>query len=209
MPNYWAQDCVLCATAAGTALVCADCDRSLSLAAAAGEIAPGTFDSALAVFEYGFPLDRLIQRFKYGGDLAIGRWLALRLLARVRQEPRPDVIVAPPLTAARLRERGFNQALEIAKVVGTGLGVPCALAALSRTRETSPQPGLGRLERHANLAGAFVCRRAFAGARVALVDDVITTGATAESIARVLKEAGAGHVSVWAVAHTPGPASRG
>jgi ComF family protein len=190
-------------------LICADCDRSLLLADVAGEIAPGTFDSALAVYEYAFPLDRLIQRFKYGGDLAVGRWLALRLLARVIREPRPDVIVAPPLTAARLRERGFNQALEIAKVVASGLGVACELAALSRTRETSPQPGLGRRERRANLAEAFECRRGFDGSHVALVDDVITTGATAESIARVLKEAGAARVSVWAVAHTPGPMAQG
>jgi ComF family protein len=164
------------------------------------------FDSALAVFEYRFPLDRLIQRFKFSADLAMGRWLALRLLDRVRREPLPDLLVAPPLTALRLRERGFNQAVEIAKLVGGKLGVRCALGGLAKVRETSPQPGLGRAQRRANLRRAFRCELALQGRHVALVDDVVTTGATADALSRVLKAAGADTVSVWAVARTPDPA---
>jgi len=218
------QDCLLCAGASGDALVCAACETTLPLLATCCETCavplpgdgicgecqrhPRAFDRAIAAFEYRFPLDRLVQRFKFCGDLAVGRWLALRLLARVRAEPRPDLIVAPPLTPARLCSRGFNQAIEIAKVVGHGLGVPCAVAALAKARETSPQPGLGRRERRANLDRAFRCHRAFRGEHVAVVDDVVTTGATAEAIARTLKDAGAGCVSVWAVARTPDPALR-
>jgi ComF family protein len=216
------QDCALCGTASGDAVICVACDAALPklemrcdrcavplpMAGTCGQCqrhAP-VFDSALAVFEYRFPVDRVIHRFKYSGDLAMGRWLALRLLDRVRCEPLPDLVVAPPLTAARLRERGFNQAIEIAKVVAKGLGMRCALAGLAKVRETSPQPALGRRQRRANLRDAFRCDLELEGRHVALVDDVVTTGATADALARVLKAAGAASVGVWAVARTPDPA---
>jgi ComF family protein len=216
------QDCALCGAVSGDAVICGACEAALPrlgkscercavplpMAGVCGRCqrhAPA-FDAALASFEYRFPIDRVIHRFKYSADLAMGRWLSLRLLDRVRVEPLPDLIVAPPLTAARLRERGFNQAVEIAKVVGRKLRVPCVLAGLAKVRETAPQPGLGRAQRRANLRHAFRCDLALDGERVALVDDVMTTGATADALARVLKAAGAATVSVWAVARTPDPA---
>ncbi len=148
-------------------------------------------------------MDRLVQRFKYGGDLALGRWLAQRLAERVDALPRPDVLVAPPLAPGRLRERGFNQAVELARTLGRELGVRQDIASLQRSRATVPQAGLGRRARQANLRGAFACRRSFAGLHVAIVDDVMTTGATAHTLARVLKAAGAARVSAWAVARAP------
>jgi ComF family protein len=220
----WGQDCVLCASDSGDSVVCDACMRSLPMLASGcercavplpqrgicGECQRHTpcFDSAAAVFEYRFPVDRLVHRFKYSGDLAVGRWLTLQLLESVRESAKPDLIVAPPLTPARLRTRGFNQAIEIAKALARELGVRCEIAGLSKVRETTPQPGLGRRERRANLHSAFRCSLALDGERVALVDDVMTTGATADSIARVLKAAGAGEVCVWAVARTPEPAGR-
>jgi ComF family protein len=213
------QDCVLCAAASGDRIVCAACDASLPrlthacTRCAIAMDAPGicgaclahplAFDGAAACFEYRFPLDRLVQRFKFAGDLAAGRWLALRLAERVRSEPPPDLIVAPPLTRARLRTRGFNQALELAKVVAKSLGVRCDIAGLAKVRETPPQPGLGRRERRANLRGAFRCERDVTGRDVALVDDVLTTGATADTIARLLKASGAARVRVWTIARAP------
>jgi len=164
---------------------------------------PFAFDAAIACFEYGFPVDRLVQRFKYAGDLALGRWLALRLAERMEAAPRPDVLVAPPLAPERLRERGFNQAVELARTLARELGVRQDIASLTRSRATAPQAGLGRRARQANLRGAFACRRSFAGLDVAIVDDVMTTGATAHTLARVLKAAGAAHVSAWAVARAP------
>jgi len=157
----------------------------------------------VARFEYRFPVDRLVQRFKYAGDLALGRWLALRLAERVRDLPRPDLLVAPPLAAQRLRDRGFNQSVELARVVGRSLGVRHEPAGLRRARATAPQAGLGRRARQANLRGAFACRRSFQGLHVAIVDDVMTTGATAHTLARVLKAAGAARVSAWTVARAP------
>jgi ComF family protein len=188
--------CESCAVALPFPGICGHCQRR----------APA-FDRAVAAFDYRFPVDRVVHRFKYSADLAMGRWLSLQLADRVRREPLPDLLVAPPLTAARLRERGFNQALEIAKAVGRRLGVRCDLTGLAKVRETLPQPGLGRARRRANLRRAFRCDLALEGRSVAIVDDVMTTGATADALARVLKAAGAAHVSVWATARTPDPAS--
>lgn len=214
-----AGDCFLCQAPAGHERVCAACVASLPLAGpacprcalpmardeACGRClrAPPAFDAALAAFEYRFPIDRLVQRFKFAGDLAIGRWLGERLAAAVHAQGRPDLLVAPPLTPARLRERGFNQAVELARAVARDRRVPLELAALRRVRETAPQPGLGRRARRENLQWAFAAQGRWPGAHVALVDDVMTTGATAEALAQALKAAGAARVSVWVLARTP------
>jgi ComF family protein len=144
----------------------------------------------------------LVQRFKFAGDLAAGRWLAERLAERVSGEARPDLLVAPPLAVPRLRERGFNQALEIAKVVARRVHARCDIDGLVKARETAPQPGLSRRERRANLRDAFRCRRDVDGLHVAVVDDVMTTGATLDAVSSVLKRAGAARVSAWCVART-------
>jgi ComF family protein len=221
--RFWplGQDCLLCGAAARDSAICAACDEALPRIGAAcarcavpleraslcGECLrrPPHFDAALAVFEYRFPLDRLLQRFKYSADLAVGDWLALQLAARVNDAARPDLVVAVPLTARRLRRRGFNQAMELARVVAKRIGVRRSIDALARVRDTEPQPGLGRSARRANLRGAFRCDAQVDGEHVALVDDVVTTGATADAIAGALKAAGAARVSLWSVARTPDP----
>jgi ComF family protein len=202
------QDCVLCGSNSRGPLVCADCDRRFRRCAPeeAQDLAAAlAFDDALAVFDYRFPVDRLIHRFKFAGDLAVGRWLAHELARSVLALPAPDLLVAPPLTAASLRARGFNQAIEIAKVVGRAVGARVDFTALVKVRDTAPQPALSARERRANLRGAFACRRCFAGEHVAIVDDVLTTGATADALAHVLRQAGAGRISAWSVALAPDP----
>ena len=211
-------DCALCGGAAEE-LVCAACERALPrLDACCTRCAlplpqPGTcgaclrappaFDDAHAAFEYRFPVDRMVHRFKFRGDLALGRWLAQQLGARVRAAPRPQWLVAPPLGPGGLRRRGFNQSVEIARRLARDLGVPLDAFAVRRLRETPPQRALDAKARHANLAGAFACARALAGAHVAVVDDVVTTGATGEAMARAVRQAGAARVSLWSVARTP------
>jgi predicted amidophosphoribosyltransferase len=111
----------------------------------------------------------------------------------------------PSVTRARLRGRGFNQALEIARVVGAELGVRVDARAVARVRDTMPQPGLGIRARRENLRGAFRCDRDLAGLSVAIVDDVMTTGATAEAVACALRQAGAESVVLWVAARTPRP----
>ncbi len=214
------QDCALC-LAPSADVVCPDCAGQLravdvccavcglplphpGLCSACRTRAPA-FDATAARFEYRFPADRLIQRFKYAGDLALGRWLGQQLLDRVRGEPRPDLLVVPPLSAEGLRQRGFNQALELAKVIGRPLRARIDGQLVARSRDTAHQVHLGRRERRSNLRGAFSCTHPLRGERVAIVDDVMTTGATADAIARLLKRAGAGHVCAWVVARAPEP----
>jgi len=206
--TWGAQDCVLCGAESESSLVCRACDARLPRCAdeaASGLAVRAAFDEAFAAFDYRFPVDRLVQRFKFAGDLAVGGWLAAQLAQRARALPAPDWIVAPPLTRAGLRARGFNQALEVAKVVARATGARLDLAGVVKLRETAPQPSLGGRARRRNLRGALECRREFNGEHVAIVDDVLTTGATAQAMACALKAAGAGRVSVWAVALARGP----
>jgi ComF family protein len=205
---WLAQDCLLCGATSGDRAICGRCEAGLpALACAECRTHEPHVDEIVAAFDYAFPVDRLIHRFKFAADLAAGRWLAMRLAARVRALERPQLLVAPPLGAARLRTRGFNQALEIAKVIGGELGVRVALRGIEKARETPPQHGLGRRERRANLRAAFRCALALDGEHVAIVDDVITTGATAAALASELKAAGAGRISVWVIARTPEPSA--
>jgi ComF family protein len=115
----------------------------------------------------------------------------------------PDLLLPMPLHPARLRERGFNQAAEIARPLARRLGCPVALTTLVRDVDTAPQVGLPWHARAANVRGAFRCEEDLRGLRVAVVDDVLTTGATLHEVARCLKGRGAGWVENWVVARTP------
>ncbi|MGH8274369.1 MAG: double zinc ribbon domain-containing protein [Gammaproteobacteria bacterium] len=163
---------------------------------------PPHFDVAHAAFGYGWPVDRLIRRFKFKADLAMGRILALALAdyLDLHQLPRPDLLIPVPLHRRRLAERGFNQSAEIARVLGPRLETKTSFNGLIRLRDTPAQSGLDRAARLRNLRGAFACGAPVAGLRVAVVDDVITTGSTVETLADVLKRAGAAEVAIYAIA---------
>ena len=163
---------------------------------------PPHYDNVVAACRYAFPLDGLIQAYKYSGRLAAGTALASLLAGRVLR--RPDLIVPIPLTAQRLRERGFNQALELARVLGLHMGVPVHAQLCVKTRDTLPQTRLPWKERRKNIRGAFVVEGGVAGCHVAVVDDVLTTGATLSELARNLKRAGAATVTGYVIARTVG-----
>jgi ComF family protein len=217
----WAGPCLLCLGVSRGDRVCEACTLALprsrlacprcALPMVEGRACgrclrhPPSFDATSAAFEYRFPIDRMVQRFKFGGDLAIGRWLGDRLAAAVASQPRPDLVVAAPLSRARLRERGFNQAVVLARIACAEHALPLETRTLEKVRDTRPQQGLSRAGRHANLRDAFRVRRPLQGARVALVDDVMTTGATAQAMAAALREAGARSVVAWVLARTPDP----
>jgi len=161
-----------------------------------------TFDRTLAVFTYDFPLDALIQALKYGHRLDVLAPLATALSQWVRSAPRPDVLIAMPLHPQRLRERGFNQALELAKIVSKNLAIPLLPQGVERIRATAPQVGLPWKQRAGNLRGAFTCSLDLHGKHVAILDDVMTTGSSLDELAQTLRRQGAGKISAWVVART-------
>jgi ComF family protein len=165
---------------------------------------PPPLDAVHAAFVYAFPLDRLLPRFKFHRDLAAGRLLAQGMADAFRELPPPDALVPVPLHRARLRTRGYDQALELAKPLAQTLGIPLHERALSRIRHTSAQSELDARGRRRNVRGAFaVDARAALPAHVVLVDDVMTTGATLHAAAVALRRAGVARVDAWVCARVP------
>ena len=164
------------------------------------------WDAAWAPFRYGWPLDRLESRYKFGADLAAGRVLSTLW----RREPRPielpQLLIAVPLHRSRLRRRGYNQALELARPLARAWAVPLRHDALHRQRPTDAQTELDAVGRRKNVRGAFALRAGISlPAHVAILDDVMTTGTTLAECTRVLKRAGVSRVDVWALARAPSP----
>lgn len=165
---------------------------------------PPPFDAAHAVFRYAFPLDRLLPRFKFHADLAAGRLLAGLALPVFGSAPRPQVLLPVPLHPARLRQRGYDQALELARPLARALGLPLCADGLRRRRATPAQTRLDARARRRNVRDAFEITGTLPS-HVALVDDVMTTGATLGECCRLLKQAGVARVDAWVVARAPLP----
>ncbi|MDQ3289467.1 MAG: ComF family protein [Pseudomonadota bacterium] len=169
---------------------------------------PPPLTQALAACIYAAPLDRLLPRLKFHRDLAAGRLLA-QLMAQafapaVREWPASAALVPLPLHRSRLRERGYDQALELARPLARSFGIPLLGGVLQRTRGTSPQSRLDAPQRRRNVAGAFALRDgAECPDHVVLVDDVMTTGATLHSAAVALRRAGVSRVDAWVCARVP------
>lgn len=163
----------------------------------------------MTAFDYRFPLDRLVRRYKFSADLAVGAYLGDVLGRAVTGCPRPDLVVASPISAERLRVRGFNPALLLARRVSSRLALALDARCLAKARHTPPQTGLDAAARRRNVQGAFLVTRRLDGLKVAVVDDVITTGSTLAAVAEALKAAGAARVTGWMVARTPEPPRQG
>lgn len=210
------QDCLLCTAASEDNIVCRSCASDLpqlqnpccprcALPTPNGEICgrcltkPPHYEATLAAYRYDFPLDKLVQSFKYGHRLALGAYFGQQLAALTANLV-ADVIIPLPLHPQRLRERGFNQALELARPVGTVLKLPIDAAHCSRTRNTPAQANLPWRERVKNIRGAFFCSADFTGKRIILVDDVMTSGASLDECARILKLHGAAQITLLVAA---------
>ena len=210
------QDCLLCGEESGRELLCAACIAELPAlpescprcalpspaAAVCGSCLnhPPHFDATLALWRYEFPCDRLVQALKYRARLALAGFFARNLASR--PIPEVDLIVPMPLHPKRLAERGFNQALEIARGFARHLGRPIEPRGVLRVKDTPPQTELPYEERAKNVRGAFLCKLDLSGASVAVLDDVMTTGATLNELARALKRAGATRVENFVIART-------
>lgn len=209
------EPCLLCGISGARDGVCAACAVDLPALAGpmclncaapltAGDVCgaclahPPRYDRVTAAYVYDFPVDALIQAYKYGGELRLARLLGKALAQRATAPV--DVVVPMPLSTERLRLRGYNQALELARHIGRSHGIAVWPHACRRVIDTPAQALLPWRERPRNVRGAFVCDADLAGLRVAVVDDVLTTGATLNELARNLKRAGAAEVHGWVAA---------
>lgn len=210
--------CLLCGNRAAMGELCAPCDRELPRLARACPVcaAPYTgigpcgacqknippFSATYALFHYRHPVDRMITRLKFGRRLELAHFLgkmAARDLVRKIAVP-PDLLVPVPLHRARLRERGFSQALEIARPIARAMNLPIETRAVRRARETLPQARLSRESRVSNVRDAFTVSGGLAGRRVAIVDDVMTSGQTVTALAKSLRNEGCADIQVWVIA---------
>ena len=189
--------CALPLAFAGNETLCGQCLQALP-----------PFTRVIAPWRYRFPIDSMIQRYKYNGQRAFARPLIhdfanyLMDIMETAPEQRPELLVASPMHPSRRRKRGFNQAADIAEQLSKRTGIPWSTDLVIRNRRTRPQRGLNREERLANLRGIYQVTRK--PTTVAIIDDVVTTGATARSLSEALLEAGAVEVQIWALARTPG-----
>lgn len=213
--------CVLCGSAIKEGDVCSGCAVELPYNAAAcarcalplpnpAELCglclqdPPSYDSAVSLFRYAYPADHLILRLKFQAQLhlarALGELLAQHLKGQV--QTMPELIIPVPLHRSRLRERGFNQALEVARPIARSLSIPVDYKSCERVRKTSAQSLLPAAERRKNIKGAFRVTRPITARHVAILDDVMTTGHTVQELAATLRKAGVERIDVWVLART-------
>jgi ComF family protein len=189
LPRLGSAHCPRCALASPGGAVCGRCLTQ-----------PPAYDATSAALAYAFPADVLVQALKFRGELALAPVLG-ELLARCVSEA-ADCIMPVPISDERLRSRGYNQSLEIARRVAVLTGARLAPELCERRRDTAAQMDLPLEERAKNVRGAFHCPGIVGSATVAVLDDVMTTGATLDEIAATLKGAGATRVVNWVVART-------
>jgi len=165
---------------------------------------PPPFQQCHTLFHYQAPIDKLISRLKFNQQLLYARIFGQLMAQHMRkcyaQTPLPDMIIPVPLHKNRLRERGFNQAQEIARICASLLSLPLNTQQCQRDKHTAHQLGLSARERHRNMKKAFRSRPFKAGTRIALVDDVMTTGTTLRELSACLKEAGGEEIHLWCIA---------
>jgi ComF family protein len=191
LPRLTEPACPRCALASPGGAVCGRCLTQ-----------PPAYDATQAALAYAFPADVLIQGLKFRGELALAPLLG-ELLAKCISRQDVDCIVPVPLSTARLRSRGYNQSLEIARGIAAATRLPLAPELCERSRDTAVQMELPLEARATNVRGAFHCPSLVGGKTVAVLDDVMTTGATLDEMAATLKRAGAARVVNWVVARTP------
>ncbi len=191
LPLHQHSACPVCALPTPQAEICGNCLQH-----------PPFFDATISAFDYAFPADTLLRALKYRGHLQIAELVARCLAQKLIARSTPDLIIPMPLHPRRLQERGFNQAVEIARSLARILKTPLATDIALRVRVTSRQAGLPLNKRKRNIRGAFASAQELSGKRIAVVDDVMTSGASLDELAKTLKAAGAASVECWIAART-------
>jgi ComF family protein len=189
LPWHNAPQCLQCGLPSNH-IICGHCLKE-----------PPSYDATHAALRYEFPLDAMMQQYKYGNTLQIAH-LFTDLMSTHHIMQHIDLIMPMPLHPQRLKERGFNQSLEIAKLLAKRHHLPLNYNACTRIKYTPPQASLPLKERTKNIKGAFAVNVDLTNKRIAIVDDVMTTGASLNELAKMLKKAGAAHVECWVVART-------
>ena len=211
--------CVLCATSGHTGLdLCPACEDDLAriqtpcpacgmpLTESEHSLCgsclqkPPPFQRTVSPFYYEPPLTELVTLFKFKHQLKMARIFAELLARELRDRHKPECIIPVPLHPRRLTERGYNQSLEVARLLGTQLAVPVDYHLCQRSRYTAPQTGLDAKERKRNIKGAFSLAGECRYHSVAILDDVITTGQTVTELAKLLRNNGVEEIQVWSVA---------
>ena len=217
------QDCHLCGAPSFDSALCHSCEQSLerlppahcprcAMPSPLGQVcgrcirrAP-SYDATHAALRYEFPADRLILALKHRNQLPLAALLAGKLAESVKSRRTSgiaiDLVIPMPLHARRLAQRGFNQSVEIGRRTAHELALAFTCQAAQRLRDTPAQADLPLMRRRANVRGAFDCSTSLEGKSVAIVDDVMTSGATLNALAAALKRVGAIHVENWVVART-------
>lgn len=183
--------CPVCALPTPKGEVCGQCLKH-----------PPAFDATHAVFTYDFPVDALLKALKYRGVLNVTDIVANEIATLMRQHPPPDLLIPIPLHPQRLQERGFNQSVEIARKLAQQNGYPLSLDSVIRTRHGEPQASLPLKDRAKNVKGVFAATQDLSGKSVWIVDDIMTSGASLNELAKTLKKAGATRVECWLAART-------
>jgi ComF family protein len=191
LPYYTEPHCPICAQPNPLGAVCGRCVAH-----------PPQFTRTTAAFSYHFPLDQLILAMKFGDNLALVRPFAEKLALRIDRDKLPDILIPMPLHPDRLRERGYNQSLLIARHLAKLLNINLIDQGCRRIRATVTQSSLPWKERGKNMRDAFRCDLDLTGKKVALLDDVMTSGASLNALAQTVRERGASDISAWVVART-------
>lgn len=192
LPQLPINHCPICLWPVPTSEICGACLNK-----------PPAFTRTIAALRYSFPVDALIHALKYRTYLSLASILANLLVETLKAtNTLPDVIIPMPLHPIRLRERGFNQAMEISRYISKSMEIIVLPDSCSRIKHTLPQTGLPWKDRQRNIRSAFNCKIDLSGKHVALVDDVMTTGATLNELAKVLRKHGAIEISNWVIART-------
>jgi len=159
------------------------------------------------LFSYDYPLDRLLQHYKYKESLHLADTFASLFTKRLldvaaNKHTQTDLIIPMPMHNERLKQHGFNKVLEIARLISRNRQIKLDFTSCQRTKLTPPQASLPLKERIKNIRGVFHCDKNLQDLNIALVDDVMTTGASLNELAKTLKQAGAAHVECWVIART-------